>query len=87
VAALWLSALASGGCGRGVESIATTSVDRTYSAAEQAFAQLGIQRTKMSAEQEGASDRREISGASPDREVTVTLHSEGSGTKIQVVTG
>jgi hypothetical protein len=71
--------------GRGVESIVTTPVERTYSAAEQAFEQLGIQRTKTSAEQEGASDRREINGASADREVTVTLRTEGSGTKIQVV--
>ena len=100
-AALGLAVLVMGGCvfaaagagagggiyysGRGVESIVTTPVDRTYSAAEQALDQLGIQRTKTSAEQEGASDRREIDGASADREVTVTLLTEGSGTKIQVV--
>lgn len=71
--------------GRGVESIVTSPVDRTYSAAEQAFAQLGIRQTKTSTEQAGASDRREINGASADREVTVTLLTEGSGTKIQVV--
>lgn len=71
--------------GRGVESIVTTPVDRTYSAAEQAFAQLGIRQTKTSTEQAGASDRREINGASADREVTVTLLTEGTGTKIQVV--
>ena len=71
--------------GRGVESIVTTPVERTYSAAERAFEQLGIQQTKTSAEQEGATDRREINGAASDREVTVTLRTEGSGTKIQVV--
>jgi len=99
--ALGLAVLVMGGCifaaagagagggiyysGRGVESIVTTPVERTYSAAEQAFEQLGIQRTNTSTEQEGASDRREINGASADREVTVTLRTEGSGTKIQVV--
>lgn len=71
--------------GRGVESIVTTPVERTYSAAQQAFEQLGIQQTKTSTEQEGGSDRREINGAGADREVTVTLRTEGSGTKIQVV--
>ena len=69
-AVLGLAVLAMGGCvfaaagagagggiyysGRGVESIVTTPVDRTYSAAEQAFAQLGIHQTKTSTEQEGA---------------------------------
>jgi uncharacterized protein DUF3568 len=71
--------------GRGVESLVTSPVDRTYSAAEQAFAQLGIQRTKTSVEQEGATDRREINGAGADREVTVTLRTESGGTRIQVV--
>src|SRR5512135_1144769 len=101
LAALGLALLGMGGCvvaaagagagggiyysGRGVESVVTTPVDRTYSAAEQAFAQLGIHQTKTSAEQEGALDRREINGASADREVTVTLVTEGSGTKVQVV--
>lgn len=101
LAVLGLAVLVMGGCifaaagagagggiyysGRGVESHVTTPVDRTYSAAEQAFEQLGIQQTKTSAEQEGVTDKRQIIGASNDRDVTVTLQSEGGGTHIQVV--
>jgi Protein of unknown function (DUF3568) len=71
--------------GRGVESIVPAPIARTYTAAQQTLTQLGIQPTKTTSQQEGGSDQREISGATSDGDVTVTLESRGDDTRVQVV--
>src|ERR1051325_11695580 len=63
---------------RGVESVVAAPVERASAATEQTFRQLGIRQTKTAAEQEGGQDKREIEGATTDREVAVTLTSENS---------
>ncbi len=71
---------------RGVESVVAAPVERASAATEQTFRQLGIRQTKTAAEQEGGQDKREIGGATTDREVTVTLTSAAQGsTRVQVV--
>jgi hypothetical protein len=85
-------AAAAGGVGagvyysdRGVQSLVTVSIDSTYNATRQAFTQLGITEKKTSTEQEGATAERELQGSTNDRDVTVTLHTEGSSTRVEVV--
>lgn len=85
-------AAAAGGVGagmyysdRGVQSLLDAPLDKAYNATQQAFTDLGITETKTSTEQEGASAQREVKGTMPDRDVTVTLKTEGSGTRIEVV--
>src|SRR2546425_1919160 len=71
---------------RGVESVVAAPVERASAATEQTFRQLGIRQTKTGAEQEGGQDKREIAGATTDREIAVTLTSAAQGsTRDQVV--
>lgn len=85
-------AAAAGGVGagmyysdRGAESLLATPLDSAFAATRQAFTDLGITETKTSTEQEGATAQRELKGTMPDRDVTVTLKTEGTGTRVEVV--
>jgi hypothetical protein len=46
---------------------------------------MGINQKKTSTAQEGEKDKREIDGATADRDVTVTIQTEGPGSRVQVV--
>ena len=70
---------------RGVGSVVTAPVARASSATEQAFQEMGIEQKKSSTTQEGTTDKREIDGATADRDVTVSIQTEGSGSRINVV--
>ena len=70
---------------RGVGSVVTAPVAKASSATEQTFQEMGINQKKTSAEQEGEKDKREIDGSTADRDVTVTIQTEGTGSRIQVV--
>lgn len=70
---------------RGVESLVAAPVDRTFSAAREAFSELGVTETKTKAEQEGSGEKRELSGETGDREITVSFRTEGSSTRVEVV--
>ena len=70
---------------RGVESLVATPMDPTFRAARAAFAAIEVTETKTKTEQEGSEEKRELSGETAEREVTVTLRSEGSSTRIEVV--
>lgn len=71
--------------GRGVESIVSAPIARTFSATHQTFQEMGIQQTKTSSEQGRGGEQREITGTTRDGDVTVTLQSQGDHTKVQVV--
>ena len=60
-------------------------VDQTFSAARAAFSELDITETGTKTEREGAGERRELRGEAADRDVTVSLRSEGSSTRVEVV--
>lgn len=70
---------------RGAESVVTASVARTYEASREAFRALGITEGKSRTEQDGAVETRELQGSTADRDVTVTVKSEGSGAHVTVV--
>ncbi|MEO8200867.1 MAG: DUF3568 family protein [Gemmatimonadota bacterium] len=85
-------AAAAGGVGagmyysdRGATSLIATPLDNAYGATRATFTDMGITETKTSTEQEGASSQREIKGTMTDRDVTVTLKTEGTGTRVEVV--
>lgn len=70
---------------RGTESVLAAPVARVYDAARETFQEQGISETKTSTEQEGGGERRQLEGAKGDTEVTVTIRTEGSGSKVEVV--
>ena len=70
---------------RGVGSVVTAPVAKASAATEQTFQEMGIDQKKSSTEQEGQKDKREIDGSTADRDVTVTIQTEGTGSRIQVV--
>lgn len=72
---------------RGVESVVPVPVDRAAGSAKRAFAELKIRQTKTNTQQDAdGSAKQELDGATSDRDITVTLKSEGQGsTRVQVV--
>ncbi|HYU91418.1 MAG TPA: DUF3568 family protein [Gemmatimonadales bacterium] len=71
---------------RGVESVVPATVERAAAATNQAFDQLKVRPVKSQVEQGEDGEKREIEGAAGDREVSVTLKTEGTNaTRVQVV--
>jgi hypothetical protein len=70
---------------RGAESVVPATVASTESAAQRVFQELGIKETKTSSEQSSGEQKRVLEGSTDDRDVTVTIASEGSGSKVVVV--
>ncbi len=70
---------------RGVGSVVTAPVAKASAATQQTFQEMGINQKKTSTEQEGGQDKREIDGSTADRDVTVTIQTEGTGSRIQVI--
>ena len=70
---------------RGVESQLGVPVDRAYDAARLAFQDLGISMGKSSSEQDGSAVKKTLEGSKDDRDVTVTVKTEGSGSHVEVV--
>ncbi len=70
---------------RGVGSVVTAPVTKASSATEQAFQEMGISQKKSSTTQEGTTDKREIQGSTSERDVTVSIQTEGTGSRISVV--
>jgi len=85
-------AAAAGGVGagvyysdRGAESLVSAPIDKVFEASRQTFQELSITETKTSSESEGGSAERQLKGTGNDRDITVTLRTEGSSTKVEVV--
>jgi hypothetical protein len=71
---------------RGAEAVIPAGLDRAATATRQAFGQLNIRETKSASEAGEGGEQRHIEGTGRDRDVTVTLKPEGTGsTRIQVV--
>jgi uncharacterized protein DUF3568 len=72
---------------RGVESVVPVSIDRAAGGAKRAFADLKIRQTKTNSQQDAdGSAKQELDGTTSERDVTVTLKSEGqNSTRVQVV--
>jgi hypothetical protein len=70
---------------RGAEAQVAAPVAQTFDAARAAFRDLGITETKTSNEQTGSTERRTLEGTTSDREISVNLRTEGSGSHVDVV--
>ena len=71
---------------RGAEAVIPAGLDRAATATRQAFDQLKIHQTKSASEAGEGGEQRHIEGTGRDRDVSVTLKPEGTGsTRIQVV--
>ncbi len=70
---------------RGAESIVSASVEKTAEATRKAFKEFNITETKARSEREAGKITQVIEGTTPDREVTVTIATEGTGSKVEVV--
>ena len=72
---------------RGAESVVAAPIDKVYAATEHAFQDLNISVVKSSTDStdSGTAERQLKGNATEDREVTVTLKTEGSSTRVDVV--
>jgi len=70
---------------RGVESVVKADVSHTEAAARKAFQDLGISENKVKTEQDAGIEKRQLEGSTSDREVTVTIRSEGNGAHVEVI--
>lgn len=85
-------AAAAGGLGAGIyysdggaESLVAAPIDKVLSATQQTFQELSITETKTSSETDANSTERQIKGTSGDRDISVTLKTEGTSTRVEVV--
>jgi hypothetical protein len=70
---------------RGAESLVSTPIDRAFAASQQVFREMGITEQKTTSEQSGASEERQLNGKRGEKNVKVTLRTEGNGTRVEVV--
>jgi len=69
---------------RGAESVVAATVADAFEATRQAFGELGIEQTKSTTVQETTGERREIEGRADDRDVKVTVRTQGESAKVEV---
>jgi len=69
---------------RGAESVVAATVPEAFEATKQAFAELDIQQTKSTTVEETGGERREIEGRADDRDVKVTVRTQGESAKVEV---
>lgn len=70
---------------RGVESVVAAPIDKTFDAAQKAFQEFGVTQNKTETEQKEGTEGRTLSGKTSDRDVDISLKTEGPGTKVNVV--
>jgi hypothetical protein len=70
---------------RGAESLVSTPIETTFAAAQDVFREMGMTGIKTSGEQSESSEERQLIGKRGDKNVKVTLRSEGEGTRVEVV--
>lgn len=70
---------------RGAETTVTAGVQASTASARRVFVDMGITETKSATEQEGAGEKRTLEGTMGDRDITVTVETAGTGSKIVVV--
>jgi hypothetical protein len=70
---------------RGAESLVSSPIDKTFAASQEVFREMGITEVKSSGEQTSSAEERQIDGKRGDKNVKVTLKTEGEGTRVEVV--
>jgi hypothetical protein len=70
---------------RGAESLVAAPIDRTFTAAQEVFADMNLTGIRTSGERSEAGEERQLDGKRGDTNVKVTLRAEGDGTRVEVV--
>lgn len=70
---------------RGAESLVASPVDRTFAASQQVFRDMSITEEKTTSEESSGAQERQLNGKLGDKNVKVTLKTEGEGTRVEVV--
>ena len=70
---------------RGAESLVSTGVEQTFTAAQQVFREMNIVEQKSTSEETSTSQERQLNGKLGDTNVMVSLKTEGSATRVEVV--
>jgi hypothetical protein len=70
---------------RGAESLVDAPIDRAFTATQQAFHDMGITEEKTTSEQSGTTQERQVSGKLGEKSIKVSLKTEGTGTRVEVV--
>lgn len=70
---------------RGVESLVAAPADQVRAAAVRTFEELGIAESRTSVERDGGAVRHRLEGSTAEREITVTLRTEGDATRVEVI--
>lgn len=70
---------------RGVESKLGQPIAQVYDASQQAFKEMGITVKRTINEEEGGAAKRTLEGTTANRDVSVVMKTEGSGTHVDVV--
>ncbi len=70
---------------RGTESQIAQPIGRVYDATQQVFKELTITEKRTVNEQDGGVTKRTLEGTTSDRDVSVSLKTEGSGTHVEVL--
>ncbi len=70
---------------RSVESQVPAPVDLASKAVREAFRDLGVTARKYATETDGDRERRVFDGQTPDRDITVTVTTQGRGSVVNVV--
>ena len=70
---------------RGAESLVSVPIQKAFAASQGVFQEMGITEVKTSGEQTGSSEERQLEGKRGDKNVKVTLRTEGESTRVEVV--
>lgn len=70
---------------RGVESQVPASVERTSAAVRQVFREMGVTEKKVGTETDEGKEKRTFDGWTADRDLTVTVSTQGDGSMVSVV--
>jgi hypothetical protein len=70
---------------RGAESLVDSPIDRTFAATQQVFREMGIAEEKSASEQSGSAQERQLDGKRDDKNIKVTLKTEGGATRVEVM--
>jgi hypothetical protein len=70
---------------RGAESLVDAPIEKAFEASRVVFSDMGMTDVETRGEQSGSSEERQISGKRGDKNVKVTLRTEGESTRVEVV--
>lgn len=70
---------------RGAESLVAVPIDQAFAASQEVFREMGMTEQRTTSEQSESSAERQLNGKRGEKNVKVTLRTEGEGTRVEVV--